>query len=233
MPTSQKTPAVIKVVVLLLVVAVVAAVVWAVALRRHGHRAAAALAPVAVTSTVPYNPRRGRNATTILTEAVDPLSLAVPSAWTAAPADELTLPAQMDAFAAKAPALRFLVQAQRRFALKAGVRLFAYRADAPAAFVSVVSDSTPAADDLTPASAAAMVASSRTVPNVVVSFEQLPVGVVLKFVSTIAGGSEHLVVEVLTLIVSGRSVTIEIVSEANDGGVPALFGQIEQSLSQG
>ena len=212
--------------------AIVATVGIAVALtRRHG-TTPGAQAVAAVPTTIAYSPRRGPGGTTILTETADPLSVAVPNSWTAVPADAQTLPAKIDDFAKQAPSLATLLPAQSAAAVKAAVRLFAYRPAPPFAFISVISYSSPGAVPWTAATVAAVVAATKKVPNVALSGEQLPVGEVLKIDSSPVAGGQHLVVEVRILVSAGRTVLIEMASEVSAAGIPPLFGQLATSLSQ-
>lgn len=218
--------------VILLVAAIVATIGVGVALtRRHG-ASPAVQAVGAVPTTIAYSPRRGPGGTTILTETVDPLSVAVPNGWTAVPADAQTLPGRVDDFARQAPSLATLLQAQSVNAVKAAIRLFAYRPSPPFAFISVLSYSSPGAVPLTPDTVAAVVAATKKVPNVALSGEQLPVGEVLKLDSSPVVSGQHLVVEVRVLVSAGRTLLIEMASEVTAAGIPPLFGQLATSLSQ-
>jgi hypothetical protein len=221
--------------VLLLAVAVFgAAGVGVVAARRHGHRASpsSGRAPAGLTTAVPFTARPGPNGATILQETVDPLSLTVPGTWKAPSPDALTLPQELATFAQAAPALAGLLAAQSTVAAKNGIRLFAYQQASPAAFVSVLSYSTPSATDLTPAVVAAVAGATKPGHGLAVSGEALPVGEVLKIDSSPVVGKQHLLVEVVVLVSMGRTIVIQLASEVNTAGIPPLFGEIGQSLSQ-
>ncbi|HEX3542073.1 MAG TPA: hypothetical protein VHT75_16695 [Acidimicrobiales bacterium] len=217
--------------VLLAAAIIVTVGVGVATIRRHGAKPGAQ-AVAAVPTTIAYSPRGGPGGTTILTETVDPLSVAVPNGWKAVPADAQTLPTRIDDFAKQAPSLATLLQAQSAAAVKAAIRLFAYRPAPPFAFISVLSYSSPGAVPLTPATVTAVVAAAKKVPNVALSGEQLPVGEVLKFDSSPATGGQHLVVEVRILVSAGRTLLIEMASEVSAAGIPPLFGQLATSLSQ-
>lgn len=183
-----------------------------------------------IATTVPYGARPGPKGTKILTESVDPLTLAVPAGWTAPPPDELSLPRQIDAFGVQAPPLAALLHAESQVAAEAGIRLFAYRS-APAIFVSVVSFSSPGIKVLTPASVAAIVAEAHKKPSsIAVSGARLPVGLVIKLDSSYVSQAQPIVIEDVVLNAGGRTLLIEMVAETNVAGVPAVFGQIAQSL---
>jgi hypothetical protein len=218
------------------VAVVVLAALGGVLVLRHSDRSPTpGRSPAALTvpTTAAYNARPGPGGTRLLTEPVDPLTLAVPVGWTSPPADG-TLSDAINSFAGQAPALAVLLRAEAQVAVKAAVRLFAYQAGAPNAFVSVVSFSAPGAAALTPASIAAiMKASQKLSKNVAVSGVQLPAGQALKLDSSLVSQKKHVVVEVVVLVSGGRTIEVEMVSETSVAGIPPLFAQLAQSIRLG
>lgn len=205
----------------------------AVAVRRSGASSTPS-PPVEVpvaTTPVPYQARPGPKGTKVLTEMVDELTLAVPAGWKSPAADGQTLPGVIDAFAQQALPLASLLQAERQVEAKSAIRLFAYQSEAPYTFVSVISLSSPGAKTLTASGVAAVVAvSKQRASNVAMSGQHLPVGEVLEVDSSFVSQAQPVVVEDLVLVVAGRTVLIQMVSETNVAGRPAVFAQIAQSL---
>jgi len=220
------------------VVAALCAALIGVALAlQHADRASnpAAVAPVLVapttTTSVAYFARPGANGTKVLTETVDPLSLAVPDSWTAPAADPLTLPGVLDQFATQAPALAGVLQDEGQVEQKAAIRLFAYQPASPSAFVSVISFSSPTTKPFTAASIAAIVAlAKKKTSSIAVTGVQLAVGDVLQLNSSAVVQNQPVVVEILVLVAAGRTMQIEMVAETNVAQVPPVFAQIEASL---
>jgi hypothetical protein len=187
-----------------------------------------------VPTTAPYNPRPGPGGTRILTEPVDVLSVAVPNGWRSPATDALTLPGEINQFAAQAAPMAALLTAESKVAEKSAIRLFAYQPVAPNAFVSVVSFSSPGATAPSQSAIDAIVAlAKKKTSNVAVSGVKLPVGQVIKLDSTLVSDGHHLVVEVLVLVAGGRTIQIQMVSETDVVGIPPLFDQIAQSLRLG
>jgi hypothetical protein len=237
MEKAPKAPSVIRGVFVLAVIIVCVATLGVVLALRHSKASSTTVqppTPVVAPTTLPYSARPGPNDTKILTEPVDPLTLAVPSSWTSPSADPLTLEDEINRFAGDAPALEALLKAEGAVAGKSAIRLFAYQPVAPHAFVSVISFSTPGVKDLSAASVNAISAAAKLkIKNVAVSGVQLPVGPALKLDSSLVSHKQPVVVETLVLIVGGRSLLIEMVSETNTAGVPVVFDQIAQSLRLG
>ena len=212
-----------------------------VASRRHPRASSAALrrpapVPAPVVSSVPpttqvYQARPGPNGTKLLTEPVDPLTLAVPTSWTAAAADEITLPDDITRFAQQAAPLAALLQAQKLTAVKGGVRLFAYQPTAPQAFVMVVSSYSPGAAPLTASGVSAMVSATKKTPNVAVTGATLPVGQVLKVDQTSVAQKQRVAVEAIYVGSPDRLIVVEMAAVADTAGPPALFAQIAQTIS--
>jgi hypothetical protein len=181
--------------------------------------------------TVPYFARSGPNGTTILTDAVDLLTLAVPAAWKTPAADQSTLVGQLNQFAAQTPSLAPPLQSEIQAASEFAIRVFAYQPVAPHTFISIISFASPGINALTPASAAVEVAAAKTKsPNVAVSAVQLPVGTVLQLQSSYVSQNQPVVAEELVLISGGRTMLIEMVSETDVASYPPVFAQIAQSL---
>lgn len=189
------------------------------------------VAPPTVPTTIAYTPRRGPGGTTILTEPVDLVSLAIPRGWKALSPDENTLPNALGALGRQMPPMASLLQAEAVVAAKAAVRLFAYQPSAPYAFLTVISYSSPSATPLTPAVVAASVAASKKLTSgVAVSGEQLPLGEALRLDSTVSSQNQHLVSELLILVVASRTLMVQMVSDVSTPGIPAVFSQIARSL---
>lgn len=209
--------------------------------RLYRAQPAPSLTPAVVLPTVPtsvaYAPRPGPGGTTILTEPVDLISLAVPRGWNAISADSNTLPLALNNLAQQMPPLAALLQAESTVAAKAAIRLFAYQPDAPYAFLSVISFSSPSAQLLTPANVAAAVAASKKLSSgAVVSGAQLPLGLALQLDSSEVSENQHVVSELLILVVAGgrlgptRTVMLQMVSGVTAAGVPPVFAQIAKTL---
>jgi hypothetical protein len=234
MEKAPKAPRVSRGIVVLavaLAVVIVAAVVVVVFVRPSNRPGVPSASPAAlkVPTTAAYNARPGPGGTVLLTEPVDPLTLAVPAGWTS-PAADGQLTDAIDLFAVQAPALAVLLRAEAQVATKAAVRLFAYQAATPNAFVSVVSFSSPGAAALTPASVAAVVAAAKRSKNVAVGGVALPAGQALTLESSLVSQNKHVVVQVVVLVASGRTIEVEMVSETSAAGTPPLFDQIAQSI---
>ena len=178
-----------------------------------------------------YQARPGPNGTKLLTEPIDPLTLAVPTSWTVAAADEITLPDDITRFAKQAPPLAALLQAQRQTAVKGGVRLFAYQATAPQAFVMVVSSYLPGAAPLTASGVSAIVSATKKTPNVVVTGASLPVGQVLKLDETSVAQKQRVAIEMIYIGSPDRLIVVEMASVATTAEPPAFFAQIAQTIS--
>jgi hypothetical protein len=214
----------------------IAAAGVATALTRH-HSGPAAAKPVrapAPVSLTPYAPRPGPNGTKILTETIDPLSLAVPGDWMAPAADQQTLPGELDAFAARAPALAAILHTESDYAHRAAIRIFAYQPMVPFAFVSVLSYASPSTKSLTADSVAAVAAASRKKKptGAALSGVELPIGPALKVDSSMVSKKQTLVVELVTLVAGGRTTLVLMVSETNVPAIPQVFDQIARSLSR-
>jgi hypothetical protein len=230
---AQKAP-VVTGAVILVAIALIAAAGVATTLTRHRSRPAAAkpVRAAAPASLTPYAARPGPNGTKILTETIDPLSLAVPSDWTAPAADQLTLPGELNAFAAQAPALATILHTESEYAHRAAIRLFAYQPVTPFAFVSVLSYASPSTKSLTAESVAAVAAASmkKKPKGTVLSGVELPIGPALKVDSSMVSKKQTLVVELVTLVADGRTTLVLMVSETNVPAIPQVFDQIARSL---
>ena len=219
------------------IVALLAAGAAGALVRRHsGAKPAPVGTPATVTippTTLLYGARPGPNGTKLLTETIDPLTLAVPSGWVTAATDQLTLPAEIDRLAALALPLAGLLKVERQAAVKSAIRVFAYQPTAPPSYVSVVSMSSPGVVPLTPASASALVAlaNRQKASNAVATSAQLPVGQVVKSDSTLVVQKQRVAVEDLVVIITGRTILVEMVTETSTTAPPPLFAQIAQSLS--
>jgi hypothetical protein len=232
---AQKAPLITGAVILVVVALIAAAGVTTVLTRRHsGPNTAKPVRAAAPVSLPPYAPRPGPNGTKILTETIDPLSLAVPSDWMAPPADQQTLPGELDAFAAKAPALAAILHTEADYAHRAAVRIFAYQPVTPFTFVSVLSYASPSTKSLTAESVAAVVAASKkTKPTgAALSGVELPIGPALKTDSSMVSKKQTLVIELVTLVAGGRTTLVLMVSETNVPAIPQIFDQIARSLSR-
>ena len=221
--------------VVLLAVGVVAAVT-----RHHTRTRPVSLRrPASVVPTVPtvppttlvYQARPGPNGTKLLTEPVDPLTLAVPASWTTAVADEITLPDDINRFAQQAAPLAALLQAQQPTAVKGGIRLFAYQPTAPQAFVMVLSSYSPGAAPLTAAEVNAVASAAKKTPNATLTGATLPVGQVLKADQTAVAQKQRVAVEVIYIGSPDRVIVVEMATVTTTAGPPALFAQIAQSIS--
>lgn len=232
MGKAQKAPVIAGAIILLAVVVIAATGVAVVLTRSHSPSpspSAAAVAPVS--STEPYGARPGPNGTKILTETIDPVTLAVPNSWKTPVADAQTLPAELDAFGAQAPSLAAILHTEADFAGKSAIRLFAYQPVKPFAFVAVTSYATPGATPLTPDLVTAAVAGTRKKsPGSAVSGVQLPLGLALKVDTSLVSQKQPVVLEFLVLVVSGRRVIILLVSETNVPALPQVFEQIASSV---
>ena len=221
----------------MVVVALIAAGGVATVLTRH-HSGPAAAKPVrsaAPVSLTPYASRPGPNGTKILTETIDPLSLAVPSDWMAPAADQQTLPGALDAFAAQAPALAAILHTESDYAHRAAIRIFAYQPVTPFAFVSVLSYASPSTKPLTAESIAAVTAASKQKKKptgAALSGVELPIGPALKVDASMVSKKQTLVVELVTLVAGGRTTLVLMVSETNVPAIPQVFDQIARSLSR-
>jgi hypothetical protein len=237
MEKAPKAPSVIRSVIVLAVVIMCVATVGVVGALRHSRASSTTVRapnPVVVPSTLPYSARPGPNDTRILTEPVDPLTLAVPNSWKSPAADPLVLNDELARFAQDAPALAGLLQAVVTLEGKSAIRLFAYQPVALQAFVLVTSYSTPTQKDLTAAVVDTLAGAAKVrTKGAAVSGVQLPVGAALKLNFSLVSQNRPVVVEVLILIAGGRSLVVEMVSETTTVGVPALFDQIAQSLRLG
>ncbi len=237
MEKAPKAPSVIRSVVVLAVVIMCVATVGVVGALRHSKPSLTTVQspnPVLVPTTLPYSARPGPNDTRILTEPVDPLTLAIPNSWKSPAADPLVLHDELARFAQDAPALDGLLQAVVTLDGKSAIRLFAYQPVAPHAFVSVTSFSTPTQKDLTASVVDTLAGAAKVrTRGAAVSGVQLPVGSALKFNFSLVSQNRPVVVEVLMLILGGRSLVVEMVSETTTVGVPALFDQVAQSLRLG
>ncbi len=226
-----------RAVLIFAIVALLAAGAAGVLVRHHSSGPPATVrSPATVTvppTTLLYGARSGPNATKLLTETIDPLTLGVPNTWVTAASDQLTLPGEIDNFAAQAPPFAGLLKVERQAAVKSAIRMFAYQPSAPPAYVSVVSMSSPGVAPLTPAAASALVAlaNKQKTPNAVVSGVQLPIGQVVKSDSTLVVQKQRVAVENLIVIVTGRTILVQIVTETATTATPPLFAQIAQSLS--
>jgi hypothetical protein len=237
MGKAQKGPSVIRRVVALALVVLCVAIVGVVGALRHAKASSTTVRSpnaVVVPTTLPYSARPGANGTKILTEAVDPLTLSVPESWKSPPAVPLTLHDEINGLAQDAPALQGLLQAEAKVAGKSAIRLFAYQPVAPHALVWVTSFSAPGTKDLTADGVDALAtAVRRRSTNLTVTGVQLPVGSVLKLDSSLVVDKQAVAVETLILTSGGRFLLVEMVSETNSAGVPAIFDQIAQSLRLG
>jgi hypothetical protein len=187
--------------------------------------------PPTVPTTIAYAPRRGPGGATILTEPVDLVTLAIPPGWKSLSADQNTLPDALAKLEGQMPSLASLLQAEAVIAAKAAIRLFAYQPVAPFAFLSVISYSTPSAHPLTPAVVAASVeVSKKFTSGVAVSGVQLPLGEALQLESSQVSQNQHLVSDLLIVVVAGRTVMLQMVSGVTAPGVPTVFSQIAQTL---
>jgi hypothetical protein len=219
------------------IVALLAAGAAGALVRRHSSGPPAPVrTPATVTvppTTLLYGARPGPNGTKLLTETIDPLTLAVPGGWVTAATDQLTLPSEIDNLAAQAPPLAALLKIERQAAVKSAIRVFAYQPTAPPSYISVVSLSSPGVAPLTAASASALVAlaNKQKTPNAVASGAQLPVGQVVKTDSTLVVQKQRVAVEDLIVITAGRTILVEMVTETSTATTPPLFAQIAQSLS--
>ncbi|HEX3425719.1 MAG TPA: hypothetical protein VHT30_06275 [Acidimicrobiales bacterium] len=204
------------------------------------HRADVASTPAAVPSvvalptlptTIPYSAHTGPGATIVLTESVDPLTLAVPASWRTPAADPVTLTKVVMAYEAQAPALGAPLQAVIDVEKESGIRLFAYQPAAPHAFVSVISFSSPTAKPFTPSLVAAAEAlAAKKTKGVAVAGQALPAGEALTFKTSTVVQNQPVVVEIYIWVEGGRTVEVQLVSETNVAAFPPLFDQIAASV---
>jgi len=208
--------------------------VGAIVTHHGGHPRADAVTPahagaIPAGTSVTTPPAPG---TKVLTEPVDPAQIAVPEGWQTIPADR-GLAAALRALEAGHPSLVVVLRAEEFMADEGAVRLFAYTATHPMAFVAIASFASPGVAPIDPRAVPAVpdkVTRSRGVTTESRAV-QLPAGAALQLRTEISTKSFRAAALYDVLVIPTRTIQLYMATE--DGTVPPVFSQIETSLRAG
>ena len=158
----------------------------------------------------------------VLSEPVDPLTVAVPAGWTVLPTSPMVLPAMLRQLAVQHTQLAPLLIGQAIAANEGAVRLFAYTTSPATTYAAIISYASPASTAITADMGPTFSKYDKYSANVIaeVTVVPTPAGLGLRLRAATLQPSLHVAFENLTVINSGRAVQLQVAADVSSLSFP-------------